>query len=166
MNSRGLVILLLALLLGVAGYSLVRWRQHISHHQQGGDQGYAQHGADGHHAELDWLKDELQVSDSQLEKIRVLHVAYHPVCEALTRRLEDSHRKLEKISGSATSVSPDLDTALQEHATVHLDCQRAMLKHFYETAACLSPEQARRYLDKMLPFVFLHDTAGEDGHSH
>ncbi|MFN0129974.1 MAG: periplasmic heavy metal sensor [Verrucomicrobiales bacterium] len=161
---RGLVILLLALLFGVTGFALVRWQQHMADHAHA--RGYAQHGGDGHHAELDWLIAELEVNDEQLEKIRALHVAYHPVCEALTHRLEASHRKLDELTASASSVSPELESALEEHATVHLDCQRAMFKHFYETAECLSPSQSQKYLEKMLPFVFLHGAAGSGAHSH
>jgi DNA repair ATPase RecN len=161
---RGLVILLLALLLGVTGFTLVRWQQHMAEHTDPAD--YAQHGADGYHAELDWLKEELGVSEEQLAKVHALHVAYHPVCESLTHRLEDSHRKLDQLTTSASRISPEIEAALQEHATVHLECQRAMLKHFYETAGCLSPAQSRKYLEKMLPFVFLHDAAGSEAHSH
>ncbi len=161
---RGLMILLLALLLGVAGFSVVRWQQHAAEHVYLRD--YASHGAPGHHAELDWLKEELQVTDAQLEKIRTLHVAYHPICEELALRLEGSHRKLDGLTKSATGVSAELEAALKEHAEIHLECQRAMLKHFYETAACLTPAQSQRYLDKMLPLVFQHDTVGAEDHSH
>lgn len=162
--TRGLVILLLALLLGVAGFSIVRWHQHEAEHLYRRD--YASHGAAGHHAELDWLKVELQVSDAQLEKIRALHVAYHPVCEELAHRLEGSHQKLDGLTKAATGVSAELDAALKEHADLHLDCQRAMLKHFYETSACLTPGQSQHYLNKMLPLVFQHDTVGAEDHSH
>ena len=161
---RGLAIVLLALLLGVAGYALVRWQHHQAEHVYGHD--YAQHGADGHHPELEWLRRELQVTEAQMAEVRALHVAYHPVCEQLTHRLESSHRSLTGLIGTATGVSPEVEAALKEHVAVHLECERAMLKHFYETAACLSREQARRYLDRMLPFVFMHDSSGSSGHTH
>ena len=51
------------------------------------------------------------------------------------------------------SVSPELKAALQEHAALHVECQTAMLTHLYQTAACMSPDQARHYLDAMLPQV-------------
>jgi Spy/CpxP family protein refolding chaperone len=169
MTSRGLIVLLLSLLLGVAGFSLVRWHQHMTHHHPEESVGYAQHGAEGHHAELDWLRHELAVTDAQMEKIRSLHVAYHPICESLTKQLEDSHAKLDALTLRATTVSPELDAALKEHSAIHLECQRVMLKHLYDTAGCLSPEQAQTYLKEMLPQVFRHDdlSAGENsGHAH
>ena len=37
-----------------------------------------------------------------------------------------------------------------------------MLNHLYETAATLSPEQSRRYLETMLPYAldFTHSESG------
>jgi len=161
---RGIGVIMLAFLLGVVGYALARWQQHGAGHPHG--HGYARHGGDAGHPELDWLRHGLDVSEAQMERILALHEAYHPVVEELTRRFEESHRSLAALTATATGVGPELDGALKEHAEVHLECQRAMLRHFYETAACLSPEQARRYLDKVLPFVFLHDAAGSGPHSH
>ncbi len=169
MTSRGFIVLLLSLLLGVAAFSLVRWRQHWVEHHNGAADGYAEHEADGHHADLDWLESELAVTEAQMGKIRALHVAYHPVCEELARRLETSHIKLDKLTATAMGISPALELALKEHSEVHLECQLAMLKHFYETAGYLSPAQAQQYLRKMLPLVFQHgDLSSEnvDSHSH
>jgi hypothetical protein len=165
--KRGLTVLVLAVCLGVAGFSLIRWRQHEATHHAGELAVYAQHGADGGHPELQWLTTELGVTSPQIEKIRALHVAYHPICEELTHKLELSHEKIAHITATATVLSPELHEALVEHSTVHLECQRVMLKHFYETAACMTPSQAKQYLNKMLPLVFLHGTEGTpQGHSH
>ena len=157
MTSRGIIVLLLGLLIGVLGFSLVRWRQHLAHHHHLEADYFAQHKADGHHAELDWLRDELNVTPAQMEKIQALHVAYHPECERLTLRLEVSHAQLEKLTLSTTTLNPELETALKEHSDVHLSCQKAMLVHFYATASCLNSDQAKRYLEKMLPLVFEHE---------
>ncbi len=160
MNSRGLLVLLAALLLGVASFCLVRWRQHLaSHHHHAAAHRYAQHGAEGHHAELDWLRDSLGVTDTQMQKIKALHVSYHPECERLTRRIEVSHAQLEQLTASSKTLTAELEAALKEHAEVHLECQKAMLKHFYATVDCLEPDQVKRYLEKMLPLVFEHEGA-------
>lgn len=160
----GLVILLLAPLLGVTGFALVRWQQHMADHAQAHE--YARLGAEEHHAELDWMSGELGVSEEQLVRISALHGAYQPVREALTHRLENSNQKLDELTAMAGSVSPEIESALQDHAAVSLDCQRAMLKHFYETAGCLSPPQSRKYLQRMLPVVYPHNAAGSEAHSH
>lgn len=162
--KRGGIIISLALFLGGAGFFLVRWQKRAARHVD--FHNYAQHGPNDQHAELDWLKSELHVSDLQMDKVRALHIAYHPICESLTQRLEASHRKLDALSSTATSLGAEMDAALQEHSAIHLECQRAMLKHFYETAAILSPDQARRYLKKMIPFVFVHEALHSPSHSH
>jgi Spy/CpxP family protein refolding chaperone len=164
--KRGAIVLGLAVLLSVAGFLGVRWASLADIHGRPSGHDYAQHGPEAQHHELDWLKNEMGATHEQLEKIQALHVAYHPMCEHLTHRLEASHETLDKITASATSVTRDLEAALREHAEIHLECQQAMLKHFYETAACLQPEQARRYLDKMLPLVFFHDAAESVPHTH
>lgn len=44
-------------------------------------------------------------------------------------------------------------SALDERAKLAVECQQAMLEHVYQTAACLRPEQARKYLDLMVPYT-------------
>jgi hypothetical protein len=161
---RGAIVVVLALLLGVAGFALMRWRQAANNHYHPAVS--AQHGPDGQHQELEWLRAELKATDAQMAKIIPLHIAYHPVCEALTRRVEASHLQLDSITAQATSLTPELQSAIKDHAAVHLDCQEAMLKHFYDTAACLEPAQARRYLDEMLPLVFHDPNQDQPTHSH
>ncbi len=158
--KRGILVVALALLLGIGGYSLVSWRRHEALHQLVEEPDYGHHGTDVEHPELDWVKEELEVTEEQFAKIRALHLAYHPVCEELTHKLEASHKKLNRLMGAAEAIGPEIEAALREHAAVHLECDSAMLRHFYETAQCLNPVQARRYLDEMLPLVFLEDSTG------
>ena len=42
---------------------------------------------------------------------------------------------------------------MHERAGLTQECQQAMLKHVYETAACMAPEQADTYLKTVLPHV-------------
>ena len=166
MTARGITVILLGVFMAVAGFFLVRWQQHLEDHHRDELTIYAGHSAEGHHAELDWLQLELGVDDHQLKKIQQLHVAYHPLCESLSQRLESSHTHLEKLTETSTSVSSEVDSALQTHAELHLECQRAMLKHIYDTASCLNAQQAQVYLKKMLPLVFVHDDLSASDHSH
>ena len=163
MNARGITVLLLGVFMAVAGFFLVRWQQPLEDHHRDELTIYS---TEGHHAELDWLQLELGVDDNQLKKIQQLHVAYHPLCESLSQRLESSHTHWEKLTETSTSVSSEVDSVLQTHAELHLDCQRAMLKHIYDTASCLNAEQAQVYLKKRLPLVFVHDDLSASDHSH
>lgn len=147
--KRGLWILAAALLAGLAGFALSR--QHCctvlinpppsSHH------------TDSRLPELEWLRREFKLTNPQFAEVSALHLAYRPACEALCMRVMTSHDKIKKLVDHGTEVSPEITAALQEHASLQVECQTAMLKHLYQTAACLSPEQARNYLDAMLPQI-------------
>lgn len=103
--------------------------------------------------ELEWLRSEFRLTDAEFTKTSELHLAYQPICDALCMKVMASHDKIKKLTHSGTQVSPELTAALQERAVLHVECQTAMLAHFYQTAACLSPEKARNYLDATLPQV-------------
>lgn len=101
--------------------------------------------------ELEWLRREFELTDTQFAKVSELHASYRPTCESLCARVIASHDKVKRLADSGTRVSPELRSALEEHASLHAECQAAMLDHLYRTAACLSPGQARDYLDAMVP---------------
>lgn len=143
--KRGLLILLAALLAGLAGFAVIRW-------QSTPPVLTATHGS-SLLPELEWLRREFDLTEEQFAKTSELHLAYRPTCEALCNRVMASHDKIKKLVESGEQVTPDLEAALREHAALHVECQTAMLTHLYETAAQLSPEQAKNYLDAMLPHV-------------
>jgi hypothetical protein len=103
--------------------------------------------------ELEWLRHEFKLTDAQFAKVSELHLAYRPTCEDLCMKVMASQKKIKTLVSGGTQVSPELTAALQEQAGLHMECQTALLTHLYQTAACLSPEQAHGYLDAMLPQV-------------
>lgn len=115
--------------------------------------------------ELEWLRHEFKLTDAQFAKASELHLAYRPTCEDLCMQVMASQDKIKKLVSGGTQVSPELTAALQEQATLHVECQTALLTHLYQTAACLSPEQARSYLDAMLPQVIDIKTEPATKHS-
>jgi hypothetical protein len=140
--KRGLWILAFALFAGVAGFCVTHWQSHLI---------TASHDGQTQLPELEWLRREFHLTDDQFAKVAELHHAYRPTCEALCARVIASHQKMNSAVEAGSRVSPELKAALEEHAALHVECQTAMLTHLYQTAACMSPEQARRYLDVMLP---------------
>jgi Spy/CpxP family protein refolding chaperone len=64
-------------------------------------------------------------------------------------------------------ITPEYEAALKEHGDLQITCQQAMLRHLYQTAALLTPEQSQRYLQTVLPCAldFSPDAPGE-GHHH
>lgn len=153
--TKGLLVVIVALLAGLATFYAVHGHKGGSHHDNGGIVLDAM-------PELEWLKSDLNLSEAQFAKVRALHVAYRPQCAEMCRRIAEAHEKIERIAAASKQITPEYKAALKEHADIHVECQEAMLKHLYETAATLNKEQAEQYLKTMLPFAldFSHSEAG------
>jgi hypothetical protein len=117
------------------------------------------HGAEAHDTLLDslpelvWVKENLDLTDDQFAKVRELHVAYRPRCESLCHELMGAREKVEALAKQGDTLSTELEDALRDHALVKARCQQAMLEHLYQTAGVLTQDQARRFLDIMLPYA-------------
>ncbi|MGB6220090.1 periplasmic heavy metal sensor [Haloferula sp.] len=158
---KGVIVLVLALIAGLCAFTLMRSHKH---QQVGRNPGVPLLEA---MPELTWLREELSLSDSQFEKISDLHAAYRPKCEEMCERISQAHVRLDAVAKGASGVSPELEREIIDHAELHAECQREMLNHLYRTAAVLDEEQARRYLDEMLPYAldFSHsEPEGSQGH--
>ena len=143
--KRGFWILGAALAAGVAGFAVMRC-------QSTAPMMASPHGA-SLLPELEWLRHEFDLTEAQFAKTSELHLAYRPTCEALCNRVMTSHERIKELVKAGPPITPELEAALKDHATLHVECQKAMINHLYRTAEGLSPEQAKRYLDTMLPHV-------------
>lgn len=145
--NRGIVILILAL--GAAWASFA-----FTHRQQCGccnaQEGFVRDGAT-RLPELAWLRSELHLDESQFAKVKELHLAHRPVCEALCKRIESSRRQVAELVAKGDTDSPGFSAALSDLATVEKDCRQALYRHINRTAAALTPEQARTYYRIVLP---------------
>jgi hypothetical protein len=103
--------------------------------------------------ELQWLRLSLHLTDRQFEKVQALHVAYQPKCAELCKRVQHSDQSLMASTSLSRTVTADIVKLMHERAKLTQECQQAMLQHVYETAACMAPEQADRYLKMMLHHV-------------
>ncbi len=103
--------------------------------------------------ELHWLKDWLHLDDGQMQKVKALHLAYLPKCEDLCHRVYLSNEDILALSAQSTTVDAKMRSAMDERAKLAVECQQALLEHVYQTAACLRPEQSRKYLDLMVPYT-------------
>jgi hypothetical protein len=113
--------------------------------------------------ELEWLRHSLKLTDAQFEKVKVLHLAYQPRCEELCLRVHQSNEALLDSSTTSRQVEGDVQKHLRERADLTMECQQAMLRHVYETAACMGPEQSAKYLKLVLPHAFGLDASRADG---
>jgi predicted nuclease with TOPRIM domain len=140
--KRGLMVFLLAVVVGLTAFALRR--------------GYeAGRQATGiwldSMPELAWIRNDLELSDEQFQEISALHRAYRPKCGDMCGRLTAAQERLEALAKGGARMTPELERALEEHAMLQMECRRAMMEHFYETAGHLRPDQAARYLETMLP---------------
>ena len=115
---------------------------------------------DGTDAELAWLKREFVLDPAQYEKVIALHHAYRPVCAGHCTRYVEAHRRLADLLKSNTKWSPETDVAFAEKARIQSECHASMLKYAYDVAACMTPEQGRRYLEMIKMQLIEGDPAG------
>ena len=118
--------------------------------------------------ELEWLRISLHLADPQFEKVKALHLAYQPKCADLCKRVHHSDQALQATASHSRTMTEDVVKLLHERAALTQECQQAMLQHVYETAACMTPEQADRYLKLVLPHVLgeAHSRAAAAHASH
>ena len=157
--KRGLAILAASILLAVAGFLISRFLSGA------GPIGEAvPHEAGTHLPELEWLRQEFNLSATEYERVSALHLGYLPTCELLCGKIAAARGKVRELILADRSVTPELEAALREEAALRAECQTAMLRHLYETAAALPPEKAGAYLEAMLPEVLA--MASEPGSIH
>lgn len=113
--------------------------------------------------ELAWLRQELDLSDSQFVEVSKLHADYLPKCAAMCERIAEAHERLEEVASGKSEVSPELSESILEHAKIHAECQQEMLEHLYKTSRLMDEKQAARYLEVMLPYAldFSHSEPGK-----
>lgn len=155
--KKRILIVVTALLAGVMAFCLMRSRTIIHSRENLLDS----------MPELAWVRTDLKLTDAQFAKVSELHVAYRPKCMEMCRRISDAHQKMDRLAGKGRELTPELEAAIRERAVIHAECQQAMLKHLYDTAAVLDEKQAARYLGTMIPCALDFTLSeSENPHSH
>ena len=96
--------------------------------------------------ELAWLKEEFNLSDAEFRRVSELHAAYLPHCQEMCLKIDAQNTQLQKLLANATNATAELDAALVEAAQMRFECQRMMLRHFFQVSQTMPPEQGLRYL--------------------
>jgi hypothetical protein len=148
--KKGLLILMLALVAGVAAFVVARSHRQSAHNKILLDS----------IPELAWLRTELKLSEAQFRQASELHTAYRPICAEMCRNITEAHARLESLAQTGRGITPELAAAIQHHAHVHAECQEKMLEHLYQTAALLDDKQATRYLEAMIPHALDSSNTG------
>src|SRR5438445_423019 len=100
----------------------------------------------GAHPELAWFKKEYHLDDAQFTHVVQLHDAYRPKCAEMCRRIDDQNAKVQQLLSATNTVTPEIKQALAQAAQLRVECQSAMMQHFYEVSRAMPPDQGRRYL--------------------
>jgi len=141
----GLAILIAGLLVGAMAFCGFYYFGTASQRQLAHDQT----------PELAWLKQEFKLSDAGLDRIAKLHDAYQPHCKEMCRRIDEQGVKLKKLLVGTNTMTPEIEAAIAQSATLRAECQRDMLRHFFEVGQTMPPEQGRRYLAWISERTFL-----------
>ncbi len=99
--------------------------------------------------DLDWLRLEFRLNDTELARVRQLHDGYLPKCREFCERIDARKGELQALLASPTNAATTVEQKLIEVGTVRAQCQAAMLQHFREVSQVMPPEQGQRYLAEM-----------------
>lgn len=143
--KRGLLILVVAFVLGVCMFFYSRYWLRAQRVSIG-----MPHERESLLPELEWMRHRLRLDDAQFEKVKTLHLAYRPKCQDLCMRAEAAETALQAV---LLDPQKDATAALKTRADLQFECQQALLAHVRETAACMKADQAKQYLDTLLPHV-------------
>jgi len=105
--------------------------------------------------ELLWLKNEFNLSQTEFERISALHEAYMPHCVEMCRRIDAKNEEIRALLNTANTLTPQIEGKLLEAAQLRVECQKSMLRHFYEVSQTMPAEQGRRYLAWVQERTFL-----------
>lgn len=99
--------------------------------------------------DLDWLRQEFQLSDTELQRVRDLHEGYLPQCAEMCRQIAAKKQEVEATLAGATNITATAEQKLSELGVLRAQCQTQMLRHFAEVSQAMPPEQGRRYFAEM-----------------
>lgn len=132
--KRGLTLLAVVLIVGALSYGLTRllWPTPPPSEDQ-----------------VVWLTREFALTPAQADEVEKLHDAYVPVCSDHCAQIVDAREKL--------ATDPDNPGLQREVRQLEQVCQEATLEHVRQVAACMDPEQGRRFLALVEPRILHHD---------
>jgi hypothetical protein len=122
--------------------------------------------------DLDWLRTEFHLGESEMARIRPLHDRYLPECRQFCDRIAAKRGQLTEALKKNEGMTPEVEARLSEIAALRVQCQTAMLRHFFEVSGEMPPDQGRRYLAEMQRLTLgSHEQlergmSGEASHGH
>lgn len=122
--------------------------------------------------DLDWLRQEFNLGDAEMARVRELHEGYTPRCAEMCRQIAAKKLELESALNDATNVTAEAEQKLSELAALRAQCQTQMLRHFAEVSQAMPPETGQRYFAEMRRLTLgFHEQieqsmSDSEGHAH
>jgi len=99
--------------------------------------------------DLDWLRMEFGLNNTELARVRELHDGYLPKCEINCAQIAAKKRALNQAIAAGTNAPATLDALRLEVTHWRTKCQDEMLAHFEDVSRAMPPQQGARYLAEM-----------------
>jgi hypothetical protein len=99
--------------------------------------------------EMEWLKMEFHLTETQFARIQELHREYAPKCDEMCEDIANENLKLDALIRANHMVTAEVNEALSECVAVQGNCRRALLGHVYAVSAEMSPTDGNRYVQMM-----------------
>ncbi len=140
MKKPSLLLLPLGLIAGALAFGTGFWLQTRFHPV----------GSTGAGVELDWLRREFKLTDTQFARVAELHNAYKPHCAELCQRISDRNQRLRDAVARTNVLTDEIKGLVAETGRTRDECRQAMLGHLYAVAGQMPPDSGQRYLQLML----------------
>ena len=99
--------------------------------------------------EMEWLRDEFHLNDTQFARIVELHRQYAPKCDVMCQKIAAANEHLHQVIETNKNFDPAVSAAMDDCVAVQAECRKALLAHVYAVSAEMSPEDGARYLKMM-----------------
>ncbi|GAB5561888.1 MAG: hypothetical protein SynsKO_35350 [Synoicihabitans sp.] len=132
--SEILRIAVIALVAGSAAFLITR---QLSPTDQSGD-------------EITWLIEEFGLNADQADRVRELHAAYRPICDAHCTEIMEAQAALENATAAERPAAERALAALKQR------CHTATQTHIKAVAAVMPAEQGQRYIERIMPLLSAH----------
>ncbi len=109
---------------------------------------------------MTWLKREFHLTDQQYAAIEKLHREYTGSCDEHCRMIQEAMKMREALRATQPVDTTAVAAADQRVRELSTRCETALLRHLEQVAALMSPEDGRRYLETVRPFVAKFNHSG------
>lgn len=99
--------------------------------------------------DLEWLRTEFHLGAPEMDRIRQLHEGYLPQCRETCSQIALKKETLQHLLTATNGVTSEVEQTLADIASLRVQCQTRMLRHFEEVSRAMPPEQGARYLAEM-----------------